>query len=94
VREAKVTGHQFAATKKFRDVARTGRAAIVVDDVLAPWQPRGVEIRGHAEAISDPEPAIRIRPRRIVGWGLDDPGFGRRHARSVESPPAGPAGVP
>jgi pyridoxamine 5'-phosphate oxidase family protein len=41
-----VTGHDFAATKKFRDVARTGRAAIVVDDVLPPFQPRGVEIRG------------------------------------------------
>jgi pyridoxamine 5'-phosphate oxidase family protein len=64
-----VTGHGFAATKKFRDVARTHRAAIVVDDVLPPWRPRGVEIRGHAEAVSDPEPAIRIHPERIIGWG-------------------------
>ena len=75
-----ITGHDFAATKKFRDVARTHRAAIVVDDVLPPFQPRGVEIRGHADAISDPEPAIRIHPERIIGWGLDDPG---RQARSV-----------
>ncbi|HEX8135696.1 MAG TPA: PPOX class F420-dependent oxidoreductase [Actinomycetes bacterium] len=81
-----VTGHGFAATKKFRDVARTGRAAIVVDDVLPPFRPRGVEIRGHAEAISDPEPAIRIHPERIIGWGLEDPdaGPGRRHARDVD----------
>jgi pyridoxamine 5'-phosphate oxidase family protein len=82
-----VTGHDFAATKKFRDVARTGRAAIVVDDVLPPWRPRGVEIRGRAEAISDPEPGIRIYPERIIGWGLDDPdaGSGHRHARDVEA---------
>ena len=78
-----VTGHDFAATKKFRDVARTGRAAIVVDDVLPPWRPRGVEIRGRAEAISDPEPAIRIHPERIIGWGLDNPGDGPPHGRDI-----------
>jgi pyridoxamine 5'-phosphate oxidase family protein len=77
-----VTGHSFAATKKFRDVARSGRAAIVVDDVLPPWQPRGVEVRGHAEAVDGPQPSIRIRPTRIVAWGLDDTG-GARNARDV-----------
>lgn len=77
-----VTGIDFAATKKFRDVARTGRAAIVVDDVLPPWQPRGVEIRERAEAARDPEPHIRIHPERIVGWGLDDTRQ-RRNARDV-----------
>jgi pyridoxamine 5'-phosphate oxidase family protein len=77
-----VTGHSFAATKKFRDVARSGRAAIVVDDVPPPWQPRGVEVRGHAEAVDGPRPSIRIRPTRIVAWGLDDTG-GARNARDV-----------
>jgi pyridoxamine 5'-phosphate oxidase family protein len=78
-----VTGHDFAATKKFRDVARTGRAAIVVDDVLPPFRPRGIEIRGHADAVDDgPRPAIRIHPRRIIGWGLDDHQRGR-NARDV-----------
>jgi pyridoxamine 5'-phosphate oxidase family protein len=77
-----VTGHGFAATKKFRDVARSGRAAIVVDDVLPPWRPRGVEVRGHAEAVGGPRPSIRIRPTRIVAWGLDDSG-GARNARDV-----------
>jgi pyridoxamine 5'-phosphate oxidase family protein len=77
-----VTGHSFAATKKFRDVARGGRAAIVVDDVLPPWRPRGVEVRGHAEAVDGPQPSIRIRPTRIVAWGLDDTG-GARNARDV-----------
>ena len=38
-----VGGHDFAKRKKFRDVKRTGMAALVVDDVLPPWQPRAVE---------------------------------------------------
>ncbi len=77
-----ISGHDFAATKKFRDVARTGRAAIVIDEVLPPWQPRGIEIRGRAEALVEPEPHIRIHPTRIVSWGLDDSGRGRS-ARTV-----------
>jgi pyridoxamine 5'-phosphate oxidase family protein len=52
-------------------VARTGRAAIVIDDVRPPWRPRGVEVRGRAEAIVEP-PMIRIHAERIVSWGLDD----------------------
>jgi pyridoxamine 5'-phosphate oxidase family protein len=74
-----VTGHDFAATKKFRDVARTGRAAIVVDDVLPPWRPRGVEIRGRAEALSHPQPRIRIHPERIVAWAWTTPPPQRPH---------------
>lgn len=66
-----VTGHDFDKTKKFRDVASTGRAAIVVDDVLPPWQARGVQVRGRAETIDAPRPAIRIYPDRVISWGLD-----------------------
>jgi len=66
-----VGGRNFAATKKYRDVTRSGRAAIVIDDVLPPWQPRGVEVRGRAEAIGDPDPLIRIHPDRIVSWGTE-----------------------
>lgn len=38
-----VSGHDFAATKKFRDVQNHGRAAIVIDDLAStdPWQPAG-----------------------------------------------------
>jgi pyridoxamine 5'-phosphate oxidase family protein len=67
-----VGGHDLARTKKFRDVEHTGRAAIVIDDVLPPWRPRGVEVRGIAEAITDPEALIRIVPTRIVSWGIDE----------------------
>ncbi|MDP9020841.1 MAG: PPOX class F420-dependent oxidoreductase [Actinomycetota bacterium] len=76
-----VRGHSLDRTKKYRDVARAGRAAIVVDDVLPPWRPRGVEVRGRAEAVPAPEPLVRIHPERIVSWGID----GSRNARSVGS---------
>jgi pyridoxamine 5'-phosphate oxidase family protein len=83
-----ITGRDLPATKKFRDVASTGRAAIVIDDVLPPWQPRGVEIRGLATAIDDAESRIQIQPTRIVSWGLD----GGNTARSIRttSPPTRP----
>ena len=76
-----VGGSELVETKKFRDVARSGRAAIVVDDVGdgEGWQPRGIEVRGRGEAIAMPTPLIRIHPERIVSWGLP----GGRSARSV-----------
>lgn len=78
-----VGGHRLERTKKFRDVADSGRAAIVVDDLASvdPWRPRGIEVRGRAEALASPLPVIRIHPERIVSWGLD----GARRARSVEA---------
>ena len=70
-----VAGHNLEQTKKYRDVARTGRAAVVIDDVVAPWQPRSVEVRGRAESIDRPAPLIRIHPDRVVSWGLEgEPG--------------------
>ncbi|WP_283136460.1 PPOX class F420-dependent oxidoreductase [Rhizohabitans arisaemae] len=66
-----IRGRNFAATKKFRDVRRTGVAAIVIDEVLPPWRPRGVEVRGNAEAVDGPDPLIRIHPTRIHSWGLE-----------------------
>jgi pyridoxamine 5'-phosphate oxidase family protein len=77
------SGRDLPATKKWRDVLRTGRAAIVIDDVLPPFRPRGIEIRGRAEALADGEPSIRIHPERIVAWGLDDT-EGLRNARSFK----------
>jgi pyridoxamine 5'-phosphate oxidase family protein len=76
-----VGGHELERSKKFRDVARSGRAAIVVDDLETtdPWRPRGIEVRGRAEAIALPTPLIRIYPERIVSWGLEQ----RRRARTV-----------
>lgn len=80
-----VGGRDFARTKKFRDVQRNGRAALVIDDLAStdPWRPRGIEVRGRAEAVEAPRPLIRIHPRRIVSWGIDTRG---RLSRAVGPP--------
>ena len=76
-----ITGNELERSKKFRDIARTGRAAIVIDDLqsIDPWHPRAIEIRGRAEAIALPTPLIRIHPERIISWGLGP----ARSARTV-----------
>jgi pyridoxamine 5'-phosphate oxidase family protein len=76
-----VGGAELEMTKKFRDVARSGRAAIVIDDIASedPWHPRGIEVRGRGEAITMPTPLIRVHPERIVSWGLE----AQRSARTV-----------
>ena len=85
-----VGGMRISQTKKVRDVRRTGRASIVIDDVLPPWQPRMIEVRGTAEVIDSGGKAfgknfedtiVRIKPARVISYGIDsDP---RAGARSV-----------
>ncbi len=76
-----IGGRNMGDTRKFHNVAADGRVAFVVDDLasVSPWQVRGIEIRGHAEALRD-EPSrsrylsyeiIRIRPERIISWAVD-----------------------
>lgn len=87
-----IGGHNIGPTKKFREAAQQGRVAFVVDDVLPPWQARGIEIRGRAETFPtggqtvnkdfSPE-LIRITPARIIGWGIDSDAF-RASSRKVE----------
>ncbi len=82
-----VGGHNMGRSKKFRDVRETGRVAFVVDDVLPPWRPRGVEVRGRAEIFGEVgtrfgDELIRILPERIVGWGIDADAYSP-NARSV-----------
>ena len=76
-----IGGHDFARRKKYRDVQRNPRVALIVDDLQSvnPWRPQGIEVRGEAEVLRSggevlgpgfaPE-MFRIRPRRIVSWGL------------------------
>jgi len=68
-----VTGRDVQKTKKFRDVTRTGRAAIVIDGVAQGdgWNPWAIEIAGRAEAVSGPPALIRIHPERVRSWGLE-----------------------
>jgi pyridoxamine 5'-phosphate oxidase family protein len=80
-----VGGMNLARTKKFKDVRRNGRASIVIDELesIDPWRPRGIEVRGRAEAIEGERPLIRIHPERIVSWGLESEALGERHSRAV-----------
>src|SRR6266849_5839657 len=75
-----VGGLRMSQTKKTRDVQRTGRASIVVDDVLPPWQPRMIEIRGTATVIPSGGKAfgdrfedtiVRIQPTRVISFGIE-----------------------
>jgi len=78
-----IGGHRLEYTKKYRDAAHTGVAALVIDDVLPPWYPRGIEIRGRAEVITEPEAIVRVHPERIITWGLDGGEVGTRRGRDV-----------
>ncbi|HEX9097970.1 MAG TPA: PPOX class F420-dependent oxidoreductase [Candidatus Dormibacteraeota bacterium] len=80
-----ISGHGFANRKKYRDVLANPKVAFVVDDLVSvqPWVPRGIEIRGEAEVLKSGGKSIRpffdddmfrIRPTRIVSWGLDGEG--------------------
>ncbi|MBP1693639.1 MAG: class F420-dependent oxidoreductase [Chloroflexi bacterium] len=93
-----IGGHNVVSTKKYRDALRHGRIALVVDDVLPPWKPRFVEVRGTVEPVSEGGKAInenfkpeilRITPTYIISYGINDdavlPGRGtvNFHGRKV-----------
>ena len=40
------------------------------DDVLPPWQPRGIEVRGRGDAVEGEQPVIRIHPDHVRSRGL------------------------
>jgi pyridoxamine 5'-phosphate oxidase family protein len=77
-----VGGHDFAQRKKWRDVQKNSKVAIVIDDIASvqPWKVRGIEVRGTAEILMnggqeiipgfDPE-MFRITPTRVVSWGIN-----------------------
>ncbi len=79
-----VGGRFMSKSKKFRNVLKNPNVSIVVDDLLPPWRPRGVEIRGTAQTLPtggkalfgpqyDADDAmIRITPMQIIGWGLEE----------------------
>lgn len=77
---------KFRDARRNPDVAIVVDDLATVD----PWTPRGVEVRGVAETVDDGgtelgrrlgagfafHPAyLRIRPRRILSWGLDGDAF-------------------
>lgn len=92
-----VGGHNFAKSKKYRDLKANPRVAIVIDDLASvdPWSPRGLEVRGTAE-LQDSGGVerfgrgwdgawVRIVPERVISWGIEAPPFteGSFRARSI-----------
>ena len=71
-----IGGFNLEKSRKFRNIADNGRAAFVVDDLVSvqPWRVRCIEIRGVADALTTPNgPLIRLHPRRIISFGIDEP---------------------
>lgn len=92
-----IGGRMMNQTKKFRNVQQNAAVSLVIDDVLPPWIPRGIEIRGTAEALGVggksifaqggasadywDEAFIRITPTQIIGWGIDEEGYVPRNRK-------------
>ena len=74
-----IGGRDFARTRKFHNVQRNPNVALVIDDVLPPWRPRCVLIRGTAEALGEGTgadgqqagPMIRLHPSEVISWGME-----------------------
>jgi len=81
-----VAGYRMSKSRKFRNLATNPNVAFVVDDIVSrdPLRVRCLEIRGTATQASTPANVgaagdeldtaiIRITPRRIIAFGIDDP---------------------
>jgi len=80
-----VSGYRMSKSQKYRNLATNPNVAFVVDDIASrdPWRVRCLEIRGTAEqaqtaaaqgAAGDEldTAIIRITPRRVIAFGIDD----------------------
>jgi pyridoxamine 5'-phosphate oxidase family protein len=88
-----IGGVDFDTSKKWRDMLQNPQVAFLVDDA-SPAGAHALEIRGEAEPhltggelINRRFPSfkpefVRIRPRRIVSWGIETEGF-LPYARTV-----------
>src|SRR6266508_1455133 len=78
-----IGGINFGATKKWRDAQHNPRVTFLVDDSPEPGRARAVEVRGTAELFTTggdrinprfpnfADECFRIRPTRIVSWGME-----------------------
>ena len=81
-----IHGYRMSKSRKFRNLASNHTVALVIDDIASrdPWRVRCLEIRGTAEQAESGETRtepngdeidtaiIRITPRRIISFGIDD----------------------
>lgn len=71
-----IGGRDFGRTRKFGNVVANPKVAFVVDDVLPPFRPRCVMVRGAAQALmgeaaDGADAMIRIVVHKVTSWGLD-----------------------
>ena len=76
-----ITGRNFAATKKFRDVARTHTAAIVIDDVQPPGGPAASRSVGEPKQSTIPNPSSASTP------SASSPGASMTPSRAIKPAP-------
>jgi pyridoxamine 5'-phosphate oxidase family protein len=69
-----IGGHRFTERETFRDVQRTGVAALLVDDALPPQRPRAVEVCGEAVAAAEVGGLLR-RPTTMDRLADRSPGM-------------------
>lgn len=87
-------GWGFATRKKWRDMQANPAVAVVIDDVLPPWRPRCIEVRGIAELFHQggkallgdgfDEEWVRVHPQRIISFGIAE-GGGHRDVTANEA---------
>jgi pyridoxamine 5'-phosphate oxidase family protein len=85
-----VSGLNLPKTRKYKNVLKNNKVALVIDDLetVDPWAPRGIRIYGTADIVSrqggymdraqpsSPPPSyIRIKPLQKWSWAIDEPIF-------------------
>ena len=95
-----IGGPNHRATQRFRNAVVRPDIGLVVDDMtpdepgaVKPGMGRGVEVRGHAEAVVVDEPPVnpswfshdvlRVYPRRVLSWHID-PAMPDGEARDID----------
>lgn len=97
-----IAGFALGASRKFANQRSNHHVAFVVDDVVStdPWEVRGIEVHGVAEALDGEVPARRgrrrqligVHPRRVIRWHVD-PAVASTTARAVGAHRARTAGL-
>jgi pyridoxamine 5'-phosphate oxidase family protein len=66
-------GWNLAGSLKYKNITQNSKIAFVVDDLasIRPWAPRGIELRGTAEVLSENgAKCIKITAHSTRSWGL------------------------
>lgn len=80
-----IGGLRQRKTRKYRNVLRNPKIALVVDDLesVDPWKPRGIRVYGKADVVErhgflGPGHYIRVTPEAKWSWGIEGPVFEKR----------------